>query len=74
MCTVLLPPGVKPIAVSKYISYESNKNVEIEKKIDTLPRVAAGRATHQHGLKGCTLTYGPSNFMMATDPALMLLY
>jgi len=50
MCrpTVLLPPGVNSIAVNKYIiSYESNKNVEIGRgKIDTLPRAAAGRATH----------------------------
>jgi hypothetical protein len=84
MCTVLLPPGVNPIAVNEYISYhitsyiisyESNINVEIgREKNDTLPQAAAGRATHWHGLKGCTVTYGRSSFMMAADPAKMLLY
>jgi hypothetical protein len=26
MCTVLLPPGVNPTAVNKYVSYHSRKN------------------------------------------------
>jgi hypothetical protein len=44
---------------SYIISYESNKNVEIgREENDTLPQAAAGRATHRHGLKGCTVTYG----------------
>jgi hypothetical protein len=76
MCTAVLPLCVNPIAVNKYvISYESNKNVEMgTEKTDTLPRAAAGRTTHQHGLKGCTVTYGRSSFMMAADPAKLPLY
>ena len=29
MCTVLLPPGVNPIAVNEYISYHSDYGVSI---------------------------------------------
>jgi hypothetical protein len=29
MCTVLLPPGVNPIAVNKYIDKENEENIRI---------------------------------------------
>jgi len=57
MCTVLLPPGVNPIAVNKYIIYHNTLH-SVEQLVEALSYKAEGRGFWPH--------YGPG-FDSATN-------
>jgi hypothetical protein len=47
------------------------KTLKLGDKIETLLRAAAGTASHQHQLKGCTVRPGSAGFTMSVERAKM---
>jgi hypothetical protein len=47
------------------------KTLKLADKIETLLCAAAGTASHQHGLRGCTVRSGSAGFMTSVQSALL---